>query len=117
MYCGQINGGQLRFNDDQRRRLAVRANGLGRKLLFEVATVVTPTTLIAWHRKLIAQKYDGSKKLEPGRARTKQELEALVIRLAKRIAHGVIAEFRKRLRIWDTNSPAAQLAEFFVRMD
>jgi hypothetical protein len=35
--------------------LAVKANGLGRKRLAEVAGIVTPETLLAWHRKLIAQ--------------------------------------------------------------
>jgi hypothetical protein len=50
----QLGGRRLRFNDDQRRRLAARAIGLGRKLLAEVATLVTPDTLLAWHRKLIA---------------------------------------------------------------
>src|SRR5215831_10063943 len=59
----------LRFNDDQRRRLAVRAKGLGSKLLREVATIVTPETLLAWHRRLIAQKYDGSCKRGLGRPR------------------------------------------------
>ena len=52
----QLGGKRLRFNDDQRRRLAVKAKGLGRKLLQEVATMVTPETLLAWHRRLIAQK-------------------------------------------------------------
>jgi len=53
----QLVDRRLRFNNDQRRRLAVRAKGLGRKLLAEVASIVTPETLWAWHRKLIAQKY------------------------------------------------------------
>ena len=57
----QLGGKRLRFNDDQRRRLAAKAKGLGRKLLQEVATMVTPETLLAWHRRLIAQKYDGSR--------------------------------------------------------
>src|SRR6187551_2296960 len=56
----QLGGRRLRFTDDQRRRLATKAKGLGRKLLAEFATIVTPETLLAWHRKLIAQKYDGS---------------------------------------------------------
>ena len=56
----QIGGRRMRFNDDQRRRLAVKATTLGRKLLARVATIVTPETLLAWHRKLIAEKYDGS---------------------------------------------------------
>jgi putative transposase len=51
---------RLRFDDDQRRRLAVRAKALGRRVLAEVATIVTPETLLRWRRKLIAEKYDGS---------------------------------------------------------
>jgi len=66
----QLGDRRLRFNDDQRGRLAARAIGLGRKLLAEVATLVTPDTLLAWHRKLIAQKYDGHEKRGPGRPRT-----------------------------------------------
>jgi hypothetical protein len=38
---------RLRLSDDQRRRLAAKAQGLGRKLLAEIATVVTPETLLA----------------------------------------------------------------------
>src|SRR4051812_7395636 len=56
----QLGERRLRFSDDQRRRLAARSQGLGRKLLAEIVTVVTPETLLAWHRKLVAQKYDGS---------------------------------------------------------
>ena len=78
----QLGGKRLRLNDDQRRRLAAKANGLGRTILAEVATIVTPETLLSWHRKLIAQKYDGSSKRGPGRPRTAGELEALVVRLA-----------------------------------
>ena len=44
----QLCGRRLRFTDDQRRRLAAKAKGLGRKLLAEVATIVTPETLLAW---------------------------------------------------------------------
>jgi putative transposase len=79
----QLGDRRLRFNDDQRRRLAGRAKGLGRKLLAEVASLVTPETLLAWHRQLIAQKYDGSRQRGPGRPRTRQEIEALVVRLAE----------------------------------
>src|SRR3982750_2816621 len=79
----QLGGRRLRFNDDQRRRLAAKAKGLGRQLLAEVASIVTPETLLAWHRKLIAQKYDGSAQRGPGRPRITQDLEALVIRWAE----------------------------------
>ena len=49
----------------------------------EVATIVKPETLLAWHRKLIAQKYDGSSRRGPGRPRAADEIEALVIRMAE----------------------------------
>jgi hypothetical protein len=55
----QLGNKRLRLNDDQPRRLAAKPKTLGRRLLREVATIVTPETLLAWHRKLIAQKYDG----------------------------------------------------------
>jgi putative transposase len=79
----QLGERRLQFNDDQRRRLAAKAKGLGRKLLAEVASIVTPEALLAWHRQLIAQKYDGSGQRGPGRPRTRQEIEALVVRWAE----------------------------------
>jgi putative transposase len=68
---------RLRLKGDQRRRLAARAKRLGRKVLAEVATIVTPETLLAWHRKLIAQKYDSSGKRGPGRPRAAAKIETL----------------------------------------
>src|SRR3954466_7961194 len=84
----QLGDRRLRFNDDQRRRLAAKAKGLGRQLLAEVASIVTPETLLAWHRKLIAQKYDGSRQRGLGRPRTRQEIEALVVRLVEENREG-----------------------------
>jgi transposase InsO family protein len=79
----QLGGRRLRLNDDQRRRLASKAKLLGRRLLARVATIVTPETLLAWHRKLIARKYDGTAHRAPGRPRTAGEIEALVVRMAE----------------------------------
>src|SRR5215467_12896213 len=79
----QLGDRRIRFNDDQRRRLAAKAKGLGRKLLVEITTIVTPETLLAWHRKLIANKYDGTQQRGPGRPRTAAEMESLVVRLAE----------------------------------
>jgi putative transposase len=76
-------GGQRPLrNDGQRRRWAAQAQWLRRRLLREVATIVTPETLLAWHRKLIAKKYDGSKHRGPGRSRTRDEIEDLIVRVA-----------------------------------
>ena len=79
----QVGSRRMRFTDDQRRRLAARAKELGRKLLAQLATIVTPETLMAWHRKLIAQKYDGSSFRTPGRRPTAEEVADLVVRMAK----------------------------------
>src|SRR5437773_460487 len=53
----QIGNRRLRFSDDQRRRLAVEAKKLSRKILAQIATVVTPETLLAWHRKIVASDF------------------------------------------------------------
>ena len=79
----QLGGRRLRLNDDQRRRLAAKAKRLGRRLLAEIATIVTPETLLAWHRKLIARKYDGSGQRGAGRPRTNGKIETLVVRMAE----------------------------------
>ncbi len=78
----QLGGRRLRLNDDQRRRLAVKGKLLGRKILGEVAGIVTPDTILRWYRQLVAKKYDGSKKRGPGRPSTDQEIADLVVRMA-----------------------------------
>lgn len=75
-------GKKPRFSDDQRRRLAAKAKKLGRQGLQRVATLVTPRTLLAWHQRLIARKYDGSVKRSPGRPPTPVEVRDLILRLA-----------------------------------
>jgi hypothetical protein len=110
----QLGDRRLRFNDDQRRRLAARAKGLGRKLLAEVATLVTPDTLLAWHRKLIVQKYDGHEKRGTGRPRTAEEIETLVVRLAEENRAWVIAASRGPYPISETSWRAARSLIFSV---
>ena len=56
----QLSGKRLRLTDAQRRRLAVQGKALGRKVLGKFASIVTPDTILAWHRKLIARKWDYS---------------------------------------------------------
>ena len=79
----QLGGRPLRLTDDQRRRLAVKGVALGRKVLREIAGIVTPETILAWYRRLVARKYDGSKKRGPGRPRTEVDVADLVVTMAR----------------------------------
>ncbi len=76
-------GKRPRLNDDQRRRLAVKGKPVGRKNLLRLANRVTPDTLLAWHRRLIAEKYDTSQKRKPGRPLTPAALRELILRMAR----------------------------------
>src|SRR5881397_1688946 len=76
--------GRVRLGDGERKVLAEIGRKLGKQALEEVATIVKPDTILGWHRKLIAQKFDGTaQRKTPGRPRIDPELEALVVRLAK----------------------------------
>ena len=80
----QLNARRLRLTDTNRRRLATLAHPLGRKRLAEVATIVTPDTLLRWYQHLIAQKFDGSqRRCQRGRPRVVEEIEQLVVRMAE----------------------------------
>ena len=74
---------KLHFTDAERRRLAARAKLLGRKLLAQLDTLVTPDTLLRWHRELVAQKWNHAQKRKPGRPRTNDEIVALILRMAQ----------------------------------
>src|SRR5256885_8071582 len=76
--------GRIRLSDAERKTLAEIGKKLGKQALAEVATIVTPDTILAWHRKLVAQKFDGSKQRKPpGRPTIDEEIEALVVRMAR----------------------------------
>ena len=79
----QLDGRRLRLTDAQRRRLAMKGRELGRKGLFEVATIVTPDTVLRWYRELIAKKYDGSERCGPGRPRTAKRIVELIVTMAQ----------------------------------
>jgi putative transposase len=103
----QLGGRRLRFNDDQRRRLAVRAKKLAWRMLHEGSTIVTPATLLAWRRRLIARKYDGSKQRGRGRPRTKDEIRQLVVRMATENRDWGYRRIQGALAIWVMRSHAA----------
>ena len=76
--------GRLRLSDGERATLAGIAKRLGRKSLQEIASVAKPDTILAWYRKLVAQKFDGSKKRGlAGRPRVDATTEELVVKLAR----------------------------------
>ena len=77
-----LGPGRLRFTDAQRRRLAAQAKRLGRRVLRDLHTLVTPDTLLRWHRQLIARKYDGRSRRGPGRPRVMDEIRRLIVRMA-----------------------------------
>jgi hypothetical protein len=76
---------RILLDDDQRRRLAVKGKVLGRKLLGEIGTLVTPDTILRWHRLLVAQKWDyiNRRRKQCGRPPLTDEIRNLVIRLAR----------------------------------
>ena len=78
-----LRGKRLSLSDDDRRRLAVKAQALGREALAQIASVATPATLLRWYRHLIAAKYDGSKNRSPGRPPTAKDIRELIVRVAR----------------------------------
>jgi hypothetical protein len=76
--------GRVQLSDGDRQALAVSGQKLGKQALGEIATIATPETILAWYRKFVTQKGDGSKARKVlGRPRVDQELEALVVRMAQ----------------------------------
>ena len=75
---------RMRLSDPERSTLAVIGKRLGRAALQQVACVAKPDTILAWYRRLIARKFDGSKlRTSPGQPRVAPELEALIVRFAR----------------------------------
>ena len=77
--------GRVRFTDDERRTLVAAALAMGRKLMREVVSIVSPETILAWQRRLEKQMWDYStrKKRGPGRPRTPGSIEAIICRMAR----------------------------------
>jgi transposase InsO family protein len=78
----QLGRRRLRLTDAQRRRLAVRGKALGRRGLMEIASIVTPDTILRWHRQLVARKWT-YRRQTPGRPRLREQIRELVLRMAQ----------------------------------
>ena len=80
---GQLKG-RLKFSDAERAKLGEIGRRLGRKALGEVATAALPDTILAWYRRLVARKFDGSRARRTlGRPRIDREVEQLIVRMAE----------------------------------
>src|SRR2546422_4902833 len=79
----QLTRRRVRLTDDQRRRLAAKGQRLGRRVLRQVATIVTPDTILRWHRRLIAGKWTFERKRpgRPGIMRSEEHTSELQSRL------------------------------------
>jgi putative transposase len=75
---------RILLNDDLRRRLAVKGKILGRKMIEQMTTSVTPDTILRWHRELVAAKWDYSgRRKKIGRPPASAEVVELVLRMAR----------------------------------
>ena len=76
--------GRVRLSNGDRKTLAKLGKKLGRQASAEVATIVKPDTILAWHRQLVAQKFDSSEQRQSlGRPKINKEVEALVVHMAQ----------------------------------
>src|SRR3989442_1237831 len=76
--------GRVQLRDGDRQALAELGHKLGKKALEEVATIVRPDTILAWHSKFAPQQGDRVKPCQPvGRPRIGHDLETLVVRMAR----------------------------------
>ncbi|MDH3315549.1 MAG: hypothetical protein OER43_07265 [Gammaproteobacteria bacterium] len=86
----RLRGKRIRFTDAERALLSRKAKAVGRKALLELDTFVSPDTLMRWHQRLVAKKWDFSERRGPGRAAIMREIShyvLFVISLVDRIIH------------------------------
>jgi len=98
---GQIQG-RLLLSEGEKATLAEIAQRLGRKVLDDVAAAAKPDTILGWYRKLIANKFDGSKfRRSVGRPKVDQETERLVVKMARENPSWVRPSMRRRFNFDD----------------
>jgi transposase InsO family protein len=78
----RLGGRRVRFTDVERRRLAQRAQALGRRVLNKLETMVTADTLLRWYRQLIASKWNYTHRRGPGRPRMMTVIADLIVQMA-----------------------------------
>src|SRR4030066_1595655 len=79
----RLRGRRIRFTDGERALLARKARALGRKALLALDTMVSPDTLLRWHRRLIAEKWSFVHRRGPGRPGIMRKISDLIVRMAQ----------------------------------
>ena len=79
----RLRGKRLRFTDAERALLARKAKAVGRKALLKLDTIVSPDTLLRWHRRWVAQKWNFAHRRSPGRPHIMREIAELIARMAQ----------------------------------
>jgi len=79
----RLRGRRLRFTDAERALLARKAKAVGRKALLELDTIVSPDTLLRWHRRLVAQKWHFAERRSAGRPGIMRHISELIVRMAQ----------------------------------
>ncbi|MFE7245491.1 integrase core domain-containing protein [Streptomyces sp. NPDC057580] len=72
---------RVRYESADRLWFAALSHGIPRRRWVQVFPV-TPATLLAWHRKLVAKKWDYTQRRRPGRPPTAPAVKALILRMA-----------------------------------
>lgn len=78
----EATGKRPKFTNAQRRTLAVKAKKLGWRDLMRYATLVTPETLLGWHRKLVALKYTAKNRAKTACQKRRETIRSLCLKFA-----------------------------------
>ncbi len=79
----RLRGKRIRFTDAERALLARKAKAVGPKALLKLDTIVSPDTLLRWHRRLVAQKWNFVERRSPGRPGIMRHISNLILRMAQ----------------------------------
>src|ERR1700687_1695642 len=101
----RLRGKRIRFTDAERALLARKAKAVGRKALLELETIVSPDTLLRWHRRL---KWNFVHRRGPGRPGIMQKISALIVRMAQDNPGWDTRGFKGRWPTWTTGSDAGR---------
>ncbi len=102
---------RIAFTDAQRRRLAILGKDLTPDERVEVCEIVKPATILAWFRKLVAQKYDATAKRGPGRPRTAADRRKLIVEIAEANPNWGYTKIRDALRGMKINVGRTTIAD------